>query len=88
MRLGSSLQRFLPILFMASVGWAQSNTAQLTGRVQDITGGVVPGAAITARHSTTGAEFKQLSDPNGEYLLVNLPVGEYVVMQKPRTSSA
>jgi len=79
MRLVPCLQRFLPILFTASVAWTQSNTAQLTGRIQDITGGVVPGATVTARHSTTGAEFKQLSDPNGEYLLVNLPVGEYVV---------
>ena len=79
MRLARGIQCILAVLFMASVGWAQFNTAQLTGRVQDITGGLVPGATITARHSATGAEFKQRSDPSGEYLLVNLPVGEYIV---------
>jgi hypothetical protein len=42
--------------------------------------GAMAGATITARHSTTGAEFKQFSDSNGEYLLVSLLVGEYVIM--------
>src|SRR4030095_12629080 len=30
-------------------------------------------------HSATGADIKQMSDPSDEYLLVNLPVGEYIV---------
>jgi len=74
-----TLQRAVVVLLISSAGWAQSNTAQLAGRVQDVTGGLVPGATVTAVHSATGAQFKQPSNSNGEYLLVNLPVGEYVV---------
>src|SRR5262249_40080607 len=66
-------------LLTAGFASAQSNTGQLAGMVQDMTGGLLPGATVTAVHRGTGAEFKQLSDSNGEYLLVNLPVGEYVV---------
>ncbi len=72
-------QLFAVILYLASSGWAQSNTAQITGTVQDITGGVLPGTMVTAVHRATGAQFTQISDPNGDYLLLNLPVGEYVV---------
>jgi hypothetical protein len=79
MRLARCIQGLLLVLFMASLGWTQSTTGQLTGRVQDITGGVVAGATVTAVHHATGGSFMQMSDSNGEYLLVNLPVGEYVI---------
>ena len=79
MRLAGYLRCFALVLFVTNAGWAQSNTGQLTGRVRDITGGLIPGAIVSAVHRTTGAEFKQPSDSNGEYLLLGLPVGEYVV---------
>ena len=66
-------------LLMASVCWAQFNTAQITGAVKDMTGAVLPGAAVTAVHRGTGFRSEQISDSNGEFLLPNLPVGEYAV---------
>src|SRR5437870_3125372 len=80
MALGGRIQHLLLlVLLMVEPGWAQFNTATLAGTVQDITGGLLPGATVTAVHRGTGAPFKQLSDANGEYALINLPVGEYVV---------
>src|SRR5262249_47551690 len=79
MRFTGCLRRSVLALLIAGLGWAQSNTAQLAGRVQDMTGGLLPGATVTAVHLATGAEFRQPSDSSGEYLLVSLPVGEYTV---------
>src|SRR5215510_1360423 len=67
------------ILVASNTLWGQFNTAQLAGTVQDSSGGVVPGATITATHRQTGARLVNQTDARGEYSLVNLPVGEYVV---------
>jgi hypothetical protein len=73
------LRCFLVVLLTGGVAWAQSNTAQLTGTIHDMTGGVLPGAAVTASHRTTGSQFTQRTDQNGEYLILNLSPGEYVM---------
>ncbi len=62
----------------APAAWAQPN-AQLTGRVEDETGGLMPGVGVladcdcllTPRETTTG--------PEGRFNLTALPVGEYTV---------
>ena len=56
---------------------AQSRTGTLTGNVEDPTGAVIPGAAITlARH---GQIFKATSGPAGQYAFRNLAPGAYSV---------
>jgi Carboxypeptidase regulatory-like domain len=74
----------VPILFLLSVFltpalFAQFNTAEITGSIKDVSGAVLPGASVTAVHKATGLRSEQLTDSNGEFLLPNLPVGEYTV---------
>jgi len=58
---------------------AQFNTAEVSGSVKDISGAVLPGSSVVAIHNATGLKSEQLSDSNGEFLLLNLPIGEYTV---------
>ncbi len=74
-----SIAIVLLITLMSSPAWAQFNKAQLAGIVQDMTGAVIPGVTVTATHRETGSRFVQLTDSKGDYLLVDLPVGEYTV---------
>ena len=54
-------------------------SATLTGRVNDSTGGVVPGATVTARHLERSIERIAVSDADGRYVIAALPVGRYDV---------
>ena len=56
---------------------AQRSTATLRGTVADSTGGVVPGATVTAKNSVTGFTRSVTTNANGIYLLQELPVGTY-----------
>src|SRR5688572_26360375 len=66
-------------LLMSGPVWAQFNTAEITGSVKDIADAVLPGATVIAVHSGTGFRSEQFCDANGEFLLANLPVGQYTV---------
>jgi hypothetical protein len=54
-------------------------SATLAGRINDSTGGVVPGATITARHLERSIERIAVSDADGRYVIAALPVGMYDV---------
>jgi outer membrane receptor protein involved in Fe transport len=58
---------------------AQDFRANISGQVTDSGGAVVPGAAITARHTATNAIYKTESGAGGEYALRNLEPGEYLI---------
>jgi Carboxypeptidase regulatory-like domain len=63
---------------------AQDFRANISGQVTDSGGAVVPGAAITARHTATNAIYKTESGAGGEYALRNMEPGEYVItVEKP-----
>src|SRR5438552_3656508 len=55
------------------------STAQITGRVTDQSGAVLPGAEIKATQTATGAVRTAVSAEDGGYVLTNLPVGPYTV---------
>ena len=55
----------------------QDVTAGITGLVKDATGGVVPGAKITATNNGTQAHFESTADASGVYTFRALPVGMY-----------
>ena len=61
--------------------FAQS-TAEIRGTVQDQSGGVVPGATVTAINELTGLERTTQSDSGGRFNLPRLPVGNYRVEVK------
>ena len=59
-----------------STAWAQA-TAQISGRVQDPTGAVLPGVEVTATHTGTGIARTAVTNETGSYVLPNLPIGPY-----------
>ena len=65
-------------LFAGLAANAQS-AGQITGAVQDKSGAVVPGAAVRAVNEGTGLISAAVSDADGRFTLVQLPVGEYRV---------
>ena len=67
----------LLILCTALPAWAQLNTAQLSGKVADTSGAVLPGATVTVTQTDTGATRTTVTDGEGAYLLPNLQPGPY-----------
>src|SRR5262249_52238954 len=58
---------------------AQITTATVVGKVSDSSSGVIPGAEIQAKLSSTNEVFRALSTETGDYSLVRLPVGTYTI---------
>ena len=56
---------------------AQSITGTIRGTVTDAQKAVVPGATVTIRNVATNGVRKFVSENNGVYRFLNLPVGEY-----------
>ena len=69
----------LALLLSGSSAWAQMNTGEISGGVQDATRSALPGATVIARHADTGQTFIALSNDSGEYLFAQLPVGAYSI---------
>src|SRR5215471_15339240 len=63
---------------------AQTTTASMLGVVRDKSGAVIPEAEVTAENVSTSYARSTVSAENGEYLITNLPVGDYrLVVSKP-----
>jgi hypothetical protein len=58
---------------------AQAGRAELFGVIRDSSGLVVPGASVQAEDQATMARYSGISDERGEYHLVGLAAGNYVV---------
>ncbi|HJT89453.1 MAG TPA: TonB-dependent receptor [Bryobacteraceae bacterium] len=58
---------------------AQVTTATLYGVVQDATGAVIPGAAVTATNQGTGIARSAVTDERGEFALPALATGQYTI---------
>ena len=65
------------VLVSATAASAQLSTAQLSGRVTDESGAVLPGVTVTATQTNTGLTRTVLTNENGTYVLPNLPTGPY-----------
>lgn len=60
----------------ASAAWGQAvSGSQMSGVVRDASGGVLPGATVTASNSDTGLSRPVYTTHEGAYVLPNLPVG-------------
>src|SRR5688500_13740096 len=60
----------------ADMALAQA-TAQISGTVRDVSGGVLPGADVTAIQTDTGVKRSVVSNETGAFVLTNLPTGPY-----------
>ena len=66
------------VLLAADIVLAQGgSTAQISGTVKDESGGVLPGADVTATQTETGVTRTVITDADGAYVLSNLPLGPY-----------
>jgi len=64
------------LLFSAALS-AQETTASLRGAIIDPSGARVPSAKVTAIQDETGFTRTSISDAEGNYVLVLLPIGHY-----------
>src|SRR3954469_287348 len=65
-------------LFIATAS-AQFDRGQISGRVKDAQGGVVPGVTVTATSQGTQLSSSTVTDGTGFYTFPNLPAGRYNV---------
>jgi hypothetical protein len=67
----------LMLLVTTAAGAAQSTTGSIQGTVKDNQSAVVPGATVTIRNVETNATRTAVTDGNGTYRFLNIPVGPY-----------
>src|SRR5688500_10047828 len=65
------------VLFLAADTARGQATAQISGTVRDVSGGVLPGADVTAIQTETGVKRSVVSNESGAFVLSNLPIGPY-----------
>jgi outer membrane receptor protein involved in Fe transport len=67
------------VLSTSFAGFAQVDTATVTGTVQDSTGAVLPNVTITATELDTGIKTAVKSSQDGNYVITPLKIGRYSV---------
>src|SRR5215510_2638671 len=67
----------LTLLLTAASASAQLSTAELSGRVTDTSGAVLPGVTVTMTQTNTQATRTSVTDADGTYVISNLPTGPY-----------
>jgi hypothetical protein len=67
------------VLLPALTASAQVDRATLTGTVRDVSGGVMPGAAVVARNVATNVPSEAVTDAQGNYSFGGLIPGSYAV---------
>src|SRR5438034_3412241 len=58
---------------------AQGSTGTISGVVRDISGAVIPGVIVTAKHTESGLTRTALTNETGAYSVQLLPVGAYEI---------
>jgi hypothetical protein len=77
--------RLLAIFCCASLpAFAQAGRAELSGIVRDASGLPVPGTQVKAEQQETNAVFTTVAGQQGEYHLLGLPVGHYILTAERR----
>jgi len=76
-----ALATFFLMAFTATV-FGQAETGQISGKVTDPNGAVVPNASVTVKSVSTTAERTATADSDGVYLVTNLQPGLYDVTVK------
>ena len=66
-------------LLSPTLGRAQLSTASLNGTVQDKTGAVISGAKITVVQTETNFTTEALSEQDGSFRILSIPVGPYTL---------
>lgn len=75
----SALSAFLTLALFACAAIAQTETGQITGKVTDPTGAIVPGASINVKSVDTGRVVTAVAGNDGTYTVAALQPGLYDV---------
>ena len=67
------------ILMLVTGAAAQTNTGEIAGVVKDTSGGVLPGATVTATHPASGTVVERVTDGEGRFFLPALRIGQWEV---------
>src|SRR5258705_9869364 len=67
----------LILLLTAAAASAQLSTAELSGRVTDTSGAVLPGVTVTMTQTATQATRTAIPDADGTYVISTPPTGPY-----------
>src|SRR6185437_9444506 len=71
----------LIIVFLSFAGLSSGQLlGSLVGTVRDVSGAVIPKAAIKAEHHQTGNVFERTADGEGNYVFDALPIGSYTIV--------
>ena len=62
-----------------SASWAQRSAAAINGTVRDTTGAVIPQASISLTNTETNVAQTTLTNATGEYVILNILPGTYVM---------
>ena len=77
------LRRLLTLLcalgLASSIGFGQSDTAQLSGFVRDTSDAVIPNASVTVRNESVALERRTSTNGEGYFAVPNLPPGFYTI---------
>jgi hypothetical protein len=60
--------------------FAQINTGEISGVVRDSSGGVLPGASVTATHTASGTVIERVTDAEGRFFLPALRIGQWDIV--------
>ena len=69
----------LCLLLLAPASSAQTATGRIVGTVQDVTGAVVPGAAVVATNEETKVSYNTVTTDAGKYTFEALQPGPYTI---------
>ena len=69
----------LTVLLVVSPASAQMNAGELSGVIRDESGGVLPGATVTASHADSGLTVERVTDSEGRFFMSSLPIGQWEV---------
>ncbi|HVG17612.1 MAG TPA: TonB-dependent receptor [Blastocatellia bacterium] len=78
------LSLLVATFLLSSQVFTQVSTGDITGRVLDPQGNVVPGATVTAKNNATGLTRTTTSNDSGEYTITQLPPGTYEITVEAR----
>src|SRR6516165_2033560 len=76
------LGALLYVLGSVLTGWAQVDTATVTGTIRDATGAVLPNVTVIATEMDTGVKFTAKSNGDGNYVITPLKIGRYSISAK------
>ena len=77
--MGRTALALMALFALAPLASAQIPTGTILGGVKDSTGGIVPGATVTATNVGTQYSRSVTTDGSGQYALRLLPVGNYAL---------